>query len=254
MPWNQFYRMPYSQYLYTMDTMLLLLIIGIFLGFFIQTIIGFAGALIALPLLLMAMPLPGAIAYISIFYFISSPYYVYKEWENMDKQLLKKLAVSSLVGVVAGILLLIYAKPFLLKKALGIFIILFVLNSLRPKKDLQIGTKLKYTFGFLGGFFSGVFSTGGPLYVMVVKNVTPDVRTFRATMFGVLGLVTVVRLPVLAIGGILTWEQFYNSLIVLPFFILAIFLGKKVYLKLNEVLLKKIILLLLGISGILLLF
>ncbi len=204
--------MPCIQYLYAMDTMLLFLIVGIFLGFFVQTIIGFAGALIALPLLLMAMPLPGAIAYISIFYFISSPYYVFKEWKNMDKQLLKKLAVSSLVGVVAGIILLIYARPILLKKALGIFIILFVLNSLRPKTKLQIGAKMKYTFGFLGGFFSGVFSTGGPLYVMVVKNVTPDVRTFRATMFGVLGLVTIVRLPALAIGGILTMDLFRNNL------------------------------------------
>jgi len=237
-----------------MDMTLLLLIIGIFVGFFIQTIIGFAGALIALPFLLLVMPLPSAIAYLSIFYFISTPYYVFKEWENIDKQLLKKLAISSLVGVIVGIVLLIYTKPILLKKALGVFIILFVLNSLRPKKDLQIGSKMKYTFGFLGGFFSGVFSTGGPLYVMVVKNVTPDVRTFRATMFGVLGLVTLVRLPVLAIGGILTFGQIYNSLFVLPFFILAIFLGKKVYLKLNEVLLKNIILGLLGLSGILLLF
>jgi hypothetical protein len=237
-----------------MDTLLLFLIIGISLGFFIQTIIGFAGALIALPFLLMVMPLTSAVAYLSIFYFISSPYYLIKEWKNIDKQLLKKLIISSLTGVVAGIILLIYAKPVLLKKALGLFIILFVLNSIRPKKELRIGAKMKYIFGFLGGFFSGVFSTGGPLYVIVVKNVTPDVRTFRATMFGVLGLVTIVRLPILAIGGVLTLDQFYNSLIVLPFFVLAIFLGRKVYLQLNEVLLKKIILVLLCISGILLLF
>lgn len=234
--------------------MLLLLIIGIFAGFFIQTIIGFAGALIALPILLFVMPLPSAIAYLSIFYLISTPYYVFKEWKNIDKPLLKKIAISSLIGVIAGIILLIYAKPILLKKTLGVFIILFVLNSLRPKKERQIGSNLKYTFGFLGGFFSGVFSTGGPLYVMVVKNATPDVRTFRATMFGVLGLVTLVRIPVLAIGGILTLGQFYNSLFVLPFFVLAIFLGKKVYLKLNEALLKNVILGLLFISGILLLF
>lgn len=224
------------------------------MGFFIQTIIGFAGALIALPFLLLVMPLPSAIAYLSIFYFISTPYYVYKEWGNIDKELLKKLAISSLVGVIAGIVLLIYAKPLLLKKALGVFIILFVLNSLRPKTERKIGSKTKYTFGFLGGFFSGVFSTGGPLYVMVVKNGTPNVRIFRATMFGVLGLVTLVRIPALAIGGILTLGQLYNSLYVLPFFILAIFLGKKVYLKLNEQLLKNIILGLLFISGLMMIF
>lgn len=237
-----------------MDLILVFLIVGIFLGFFIQTIIGFAGALIALPILLMIMPLPNAIAYLSIFYFISSPYYFYNEWINIDKNLLKKLAISSLIGVFIGVILLIYAKPILLKKALGVFIILFVLNSLRTKKQLQKGAKLIYIFGFFGGFFSGVFSSGGPLYVMVVKELTPDVRTFRATMFGVLGLVHIIRLPALAIAGILTLEQFYNSIFVVPFFILAIFLGKKVYLKLNEALLKKIIFMLLFISGVLLIF
>lgn len=234
--------------------MLIILIIGTFFGFFIQTIIGFAGALVALPILLMAMPLPEAIAYISIFYFISTPVFVYREWGNMDKGILKKLAISSILGVIIGIVILSYGQPLVLKKALGIFIILFVLNSLRVQNQLKLAPKMEYTFGFLGGFFSGVFSTGGPLYVMIVKNVAPDVKTFRATMFGILGLVTMVRLPVLAIGGILTMNQLYNSLFVLPFFILALVLGKKAYLKMDELLLKKMILGLLFISGTVLLF
>jgi hypothetical protein len=50
----------------------------------------------------------------------------------------------------------------------------------------------------------------------------------------VLGLITVMRIPVL-VEGILTVDQLYNSLYVLPFFILALVLGKKVYLKLNEI-------------------
>lgn len=233
--------------------MLLLLTIGIFTGFFIQTIIGFAGALIALPFLLFVMPLSEAVCYISIFYFISTPIYVYKEWKDINKELVKKLALSSLIGIVAGIIVLTYGKPLILKKALGLFIILFVLNSLRVKKALPVLTKMKHIFGFMGGFFSGLFATGGPLYVMLIQNETNDVKTFRATMFASLGLVTVMRIPILAFGGFLSWNQLYNSLYVLPFFILALFLGKKVYLKLDDVLIKKIILGLLFISGVLLL-
>jgi uncharacterized membrane protein YfcA len=236
-----------------MDTMLLLLTIGIFTGFFIQTIIGFAGALIALPFLLFVMPLSEAVCYISIFYFISTPIYVYKEWKDINKELVKKLALSSLIGIFAGIIVLTYGKPLILKKALGLFIILFVLNSLRVKKALPVLTKMKHIFGFMGGFFSGLFATGGPLYVMLIQNETNDVKTFRATMFASLGLVTVMRIPILAFGGFLSWNQLYNSMYVLPFFILALFLGKKVYLKLDDVLIKKIILGLLFISGVLLL-
>ena len=109
-----------------MDTMLFLLSIGIFLGFFIQTISGFAGALVALPFLLFVMPLTEAVCYISIFYSVASPIYFYKEWKNMDKQLLKKLAITSLVGVLIGSVVLLFGEPTILKKALGLFIILFV--------------------------------------------------------------------------------------------------------------------------------
>ncbi|MEP0266406.1 sulfite exporter TauE/SafE family protein [Dokdonia sp.] len=236
-----------------MDTTLLLLIIGIFTGFFIQTIIGFAGALISLPFLLFVMPLPDAIAYITIFYAISSPIYIYREWKQIDKVLLKKLIISSIIGVVVGGVVLLYSQPSILKKALGVFIILFVINKVRSKKEFKFSSKFEYLFGFLGGFFSGVFSTGGPLYVIAVKNTVIDLKTFRATMFGVLGLVTLIRLPVLVFGGVLQFGQLYYSLIVLPFFILALVLGKKVYLKLNETLLTKVILALLMVSGILLL-
>ncbi|MES2804020.1 MAG: sulfite exporter TauE/SafE family protein [Bacteroidota bacterium] len=236
-----------------MDMMLLLLTIGIFTGFFVQTITGFAGALIALPFLLFVMPLPDAIGYLSIFYFISTPIHVYKEWKYIDKPLLKKLALSSFFGLLIGIIVLAYGQPVILKKALGVFIILFVLNSLKANKEIQLISKMKYFFGFLGGFFSGVFSTGGPLYLVIVKNETSDVKTLRATMFGVLGLITFMRIPVLAFEGILTVNQLYNSLYVLPFFILALILGKKVYLKLNELFLKRIMLGLLFLSGIMLL-
>lgn len=236
-----------------MDMTLLLLIIGIFTGFFVQTITGFAGALIALPFLLIVMPLTDAIGYLSIFYLISTPIHVYKEWDYIDKALLKQLALSSFFGLLIGIMVLAYGQPLLLKKALGVFIILFVFNSLIARKEIRLISKMRFFFGFLGGFFSGLFSTGGPLYLIIVKNETSDIKTLRATMFGVLGLITLMRIPVLAFEGILTVNQLYNSLYVLPFFVLAMVLGKLVYLKLNEIFLKRIMLGLLLFSGIMLL-
>jgi uncharacterized membrane protein YfcA len=235
-----------------MDSMLLLLIIGIFFGFFVQTISGFAGALVALPFLLFVMPLSEAVCYISIFYSIASPIYFYKEWKNMDKNLLKKLAITSFIGVLIGSIVLLFGEPTILKKALGIFIILFVLNNLINKNNNQFGTKTQMILGLFGGFFSGVFSTGGPLYAVIIKNETATVKEFRATMFGILGLVSMMRIFILAFEGVVTTTELINSLYVLPFFILALVLGKMVYIKLNEEFLKKIILALLFISGLLL--
>jgi uncharacterized membrane protein YfcA len=233
---------------------LLILTLGIFLGFFIQTVIGFAGALIALPILLISIALPEAISYISIFYFLSSIYLVPKEWKDIDKKIIMKLALTSIIGVAAGISVLNYGNPIFLKKVLGIFIILYVIYSFFSKGKIKNTSLLEYVLGVFGGFFSGLFSTGGPLYVIIVKNTAMDIKTFRATMFGILGLVSIIRMPMIIFSGILKLSHLYYALFILPFFFLALFLGKKMYLKLNEELLKNCVLLALLFSGLALTF
>jgi uncharacterized membrane protein YfcA len=234
--------------------LIIILSIAIFCGFFVQTLVGFAGSLIALPILLLGLQLPDAIAYISLFYLFSSTYMVFKEWKNIDRKTIYKLTLASVIGVVLGIVVLSYAKPMILQKGLGVFILLYVAYVLFGKKDIVLGRKTNLTFGVLGGFFSGVFSTGGPLYVISVKNSVQEARTFRATMIGVLALVTFIRVPALSISGILNMEHVKMSLLILPVFFLAQFLGVKLFPKINESQFKNILLVLLCLSGISLLF
>jgi len=233
-----------------MDAELLILLgTAIFCGFFVQTVVGFAGSLIALPILLIGLKLPDAIAYISIFYLFSSISLVYKEWKNIDKSVIGKLSIPSIIGVLVGIFALTYSQPVILKRALGVFILIYVAYVIIGKIDLKLGKKGIMLFGVVGGFFSGIFSTGGPLYVIAVKNSVEEVKIFRATMIGVLALITFVRLPSLAIGGVLNSGHLKMSLIIFPIFILAQFLGNYFFLKINEVLFKKVLLGLLSLSG-----
>ena len=222
---------------------------AIFFGFFVQTVVGFAGSLIALPILLLSVTLPDAIAYISIFYIFSSIFLINKEWNNIDFSILSRLAIPTIIGVVIGILVLAFTNPILLKKALGIFIILYVIYVVLIKADFQVGRKFVTILGVLGGFFSGVFSTGGPLYVISVKNMAIDVKTFRATMIGIMGLITLVRIPMLSISGILTLTHLKVALIIFPIFLLAQYIGKWVYSKIDEFYFKKVLLVLLLFSG-----
>jgi uncharacterized membrane protein YfcA len=234
--------------------LLILLGTAIFCGFFVQTVVGFAGSLIALPILLIGLRLPDAIAYISIFYLFSSISLVYKEWKYIDKNVIKKLSITSIIGIIIGITVLTFSQPILLKKALGVFILLYVAYVGLGKIDINLGSKGTVLFGVLGGFFAGVFSTGGPLYVIAVKNTVEDVKIFRATMIGVLALVTTVRLPTLAVGGLLHGGHLKMSLIIFPVFILAQFLGGYFFRKIDELFFKKVLLGLLCFSGIALFF
>jgi hypothetical protein len=233
---------------------LLVVGLGIFLGFFIQTLVGFAGALIALPILLLVLGLQDAIAYISIFYLFSSVYLIAQEWKYINRKIILKLAVATILGVALGIWVLSQGKPLFLKKGLGVFILLYVAYTMYVKNKIFKRSKFTFLFGLAGGFFSGLFSTGGPLYVIIVKNSSLDIQSFRATMFGILGLITVVRIPTLYTAGILNMEQVQYALYISPFFILAIYFGKRAYAKLNEVMLKNVVLVLLVFSGIMLVF
>lgn len=233
---------------------LVILGIAIFLGFFVQTVVGFAGSLVALPVLLIGLKLPDAIAYISIFYVFSSVFLVSKEWRDIDRSVILRLTLASVVGVASGIAVLAFTEPLILKKGLGVFILLYVGYALYGKADLQLGYKSNMVFGALGGFFSGVFSTGGPLYVISVQNSVQQVRAFRATMIGVLALVTLVRIPALSISGVLNFNHVKTSLLILPVFFLAQYLGKKMFLRINEALFRKVLMVLLCLSGLALIF
>ncbi|HEA28452.1 MAG TPA: sulfite exporter TauE/SafE family protein [Leeuwenhoekiella sp.] len=232
----------------------IILTIGIFIGFYVQTVIGFAGSLMALPILLFGMQLPDAIAYISIFYLFSNGFLIAKEWQNIDKKIILQLAITSIIGVILGIIVLTFSKPILLKKGLGVFILLYVAYISFGKKRIKLNKGGVASFGVLAGFFSGVFSTGGPLYVICVENSVKDIKAFRATMIGTLGLVTITRVPALAVSGILNFSHLKMTLLVFPAFLFAQFLGKRTFTIINEQLFKKFLIVLLCVSGLVLTF
>jgi hypothetical protein len=85
-----------------MDTMLLLLQ-SIFYRFFYTDNNWFCRGFNSAAFFTFVMPLSEAVCYISIFYFISTPIYVYKEWEHINK-IVKKLALSSLLVLLLELL------------------------------------------------------------------------------------------------------------------------------------------------------
>lgn len=230
-------------------TFLFCLATGIFAGFYVQTVVGFAGTLVSLPILLLGMSLPDAIAYVSIFYFFSSASLIFKEWKNLDKQVILKIAIATIIGIVIGVVVLRYSQPLALKRALGVFILLYVLYVATGRRKLKLNAIGTTGFGAMAGFFSGLFSTGGPLYVICVENSTSSIKVFRATMIGIFGLVTLVRVPALAVSGILNFSHLKISLLILPVFLLAQFMGKLTFKHINEGLFKKSLLCLLCISA-----
>ena len=232
-------------------TEFLIIILGISLGFFVQTLLGFAAPLVALPLLLLVLNIQSAVAFMSIFSLLFCVSLFFTNWKFMDKKILLELSAGILAGTAFGVYLLRYGNPVILKKVLGIFIILYVIYFYAVKgKEIKIPQYVGILFGFIGGIFSGMFSSGSPLFMTYTSNALKQKEIVRATIIGALSVSHIFRIPFLAYSNILTGDILIKSLYVLPFFILSVLIGQKLFKRLKGETYINLVMIFLFLSGI----
>jgi len=229
---------------------ILILIIGVGLGFYVQSVLGFAAALVALPIILNVLNIQESVALLSIFFLIFSILLISKSWKLIDKKTILEMSIGIIAGLLLGIYILKFGSPIILKKALGIFVILFVGYLFIKKKKIKFFKKLGLLFGFTGGTFSGLFSTGGPPFVFYIYNKLDKSNIIRATIIGTIGITDFLRFPLLIFSGVLTYDIFIKSLYVTPIFLLSLYVGHKTYLRINENIFKNLLMIFLILSGI----
>ena len=235
-------------------TIFAVLILAVFLGYLIQTIVGFGGTLVALPLLLFVSTLREAVAILGLFSFLISVFLVYKDRKDIAWRSLGIIFVGSLIGVPIGTYLLSFWDLQFLKHFLGLLIIIYVIYKVFSKKKSSSSYYLKGFFSLLAGLSVGLYGVGGPFYVAAIYNEEESARVVRATIIGAIGIANFVRLPSLYIGGLLTSTVMFYFLISLPIFLISLFIGYKFYSKCSDEVLRKFLLAFLFIAGFVLLF
>ncbi|MCB9252362.1 MAG: sulfite exporter TauE/SafE family protein [Flavobacteriales bacterium] len=232
----------------------ILLILAICAGFYIQTILGFGAAILALPILLLTLGLQDAVSFISVFFFLYSLYQMYKVRKAADMTTVYTLILGVIIGLIMGIQVLKIGHPVVLKKYLGAFIILYVVSRMAKIKKQKWMDKFGLLFGIGSGFFSGLFSVGGPFCVIYVHNKDFKIDVLRSTIILTLGITDLIKLPMLFASNLVNLQILKSAAIVFPFFVASIYLGNRSYAFIKEDLFHKIIMILLLISGISLLF
>ena len=228
--------------------------IGICLGYFLQSIIGFGASLIAIPLLITVVSLQQAVVLVTLFAITLSLSAVLSCYKQADIRLVLQIALFALPGAVLGIALLKVGDPIWLKKILGIFIVLYVVYKVTVTTVVKTPRIVVYILSFLGGVFSGLLAAGGPTYVIAINSCIRDIRKFRASMLVLIGIVGSSRVPILWYNGILKSSYFTLYLKILPFFLLAIFIGNVLHHKINDKWLVNAVLVVLCVSGVFLIY
>ena len=161
-----------------------------------------------------------------------------KSSQDANLKELKWLFPFTLLGMILGIVLLIKAPSEPLLIILGCFAALNgarVLWQRNSEMREPINKWWAAPFGFFGGTFTALFATGGPIYVSYLGLRINDPRALRATMAFAILMLTLLRLTLMLVTGlILSWPVIGLVVCLMPATFLGIWLGTHVHAKLSN--------------------
>jgi len=130
----------------------------------IGTIAGFGSSTVFLPLALLFLDFKTALVLVAIFHIFGNISRVGFFKHGLDKRLIVKFGLPSVLLTLLGAMLVPYISQDLLKVFLGIFLVIYAFISLW-KDNLQVKPTTANTIigGSLSGFLAGLIGTGGAL-------------------------------------------------------------------------------------------
>ena len=162
------------------------------------------------------------------------------------------VAALVLLGCVAGVLLLKNVNASAIKIVFGVIITLTALEMLLRELSNQkrAPSRLLLTAtGLLAGLLCGLYGVGA-LLGAYMSRVTDDTRAFKGNLCLVLVIENTFRIVLYSITGILTLEAALSALKLAPFMLIGLFGGILSARFLPERIVKRVVIVLLFISGI----
>ncbi|MCP4150450.1 MAG: sulfite exporter TauE/SafE family protein, partial [bacterium] len=163
----------------------ILVLVILFCSTFIRSTFGFGDAVIAMPLLALAIGIRTATPLVALIAFSIAITILAKNWRSVQMKSTWRLILSSLIGIPMGIYLLKGVNEGIVKAFLAVFIIIFAVYNLgKPKLFKLTGDNSAYAFGLLAGILGGAYNTNGPpiVFYATLKRWPSD--SFRATLQG----------------------------------------------------------------------
>ena len=175
----------------------------------------------------------------------------YKERKSVQWKVCLPLAGLVLLGDIPGILLLKNTNTQVIKGIFGFVIIAIGIEMLlreymRKTKKSQL---LLITIGILSGILCGLYGIGA-LLAAYLGRVTDNSSSFKGNLCIVFLIDNLFRLVMYGVTGIITLATLKQSVILFPFMALGLFLGMKGSSFLDEKKIKKLVIIMLILSGV----
>lgn len=192
---------------------------------------GFGASITGMPLLVHLMPLRVALPMMLFYDMCSSALLGLRNRRLASIRELLWLLPTMLIGIVLGVTVLVSAPERWLLFALGVFVLAYSAWSMLSRigtKPLARGWALP--LGGIGGVFSALFGTGGPVYTIYLARRISDKSALRATAALTLFVSSLIRVP-LFLGADLYAQPELLLLVpaMAPFVLLGMWIGNRLH-------------------------
>lgn len=198
-------------------------------AFIVRGASGFGSGLVAIPLLVFALPIHVAVPMMGLLVFILFLFLTIRDRRDVLWDELKRLLPSTLLGVAAGALLFKNLDSGLLVKLLGLFIAGYALYVFAVHyfgmPELRCSPAWAYPLGFLSAAFDTLFGGGGGTLIVVYMHLRGVGRIpFRATVAMLWFFEMIARITGYAIAGFYT----AGTLLLVAFMLPLVWAGTRI--------------------------
>ncbi len=218
---------------------------------------GMIGALIT-PMMVLIMPLDQAVGLLLPILILGDVFAIAAHWRRWEARLIWMLILGALVGVTLGTFVITSLSPLILRRGLGLLVLIFLLYRLLERRITGALTyHSRRWHGALAGSTAGFTSTlahaGGPpiTIYLLMQDLQPGVFVATSALF--FAVLNWIKVPYYYIAGLFDFDTLLRLTWLAPLVPLGVWIGKIVIYRMDKALFERIMLVLLGVSGVLLL-
>ena len=212
-----------------MDIITFYILTIVFIATLMRSTFGFGESLIAVPLLILIIPIEIAVPLSVLISIFIAAIIVLQDRKQIHFNSAKWLIGFAAFGIPIGLFLLIYGNENITKALLGLLIILYSGYSLLSKNTFKLKTDHKlwlFACGFLSGILGGAYGLNGPPLVIYGNLRGWSAKTFRATLQAYFLPASIMGMFGYWYKDLWDWSVTYYFLIAIPVILPAIFLGR----------------------------
>ena len=176
----------------------------------------------------------------------------WKNRKSLDPKVYLPLAALVLAGSIPGALLLGNVDAKAIKLVFGVVVVALGAEMLLreySKKRSHSSKAVLAVIGITAGVLCGLFGIGA-LLASYISRVTEDNESFKANIGAVFIVDNTFRIVLYSVLGLLTPDTVKSVLLLIPFALLGLFAGIQCSSRMEETLVRKIVSVLLVLSGI----